>query len=214
VGSVGGAAINWVVILLVLHCSGASADNRSTAREGAKEAYQRGLKQYNLGEYEAALDAFTAAYNLVPDPILLFNTAQCHRQLGHKLKALTLYKSYLRETENRTANAEEVKRLVSSLEQELAREHTTKEAPPQGVQQSQDQQPSTATNGVPPPATTQLAAQQTVKRSEPPRKRAWIFGVVGGALAVGVVAVGLGVGLGTASHERDPSPTIGKGSLQ
>ena len=99
----------------------------------AREAYSRGVKQYNLGEYQYALDAFTTAYNEFPDPILLFNLAQCHRQLGSKQKAITLYRSFLRETNGATANGEEVRRIVAVLEQEIANEQATKRTPPTGV---------------------------------------------------------------------------------
>lgn len=115
-------------VLLVIAASPAEAD-----RAAAKSAYGRAVKQYALGEYEAALEGFTAAYNELPEPALIFNLAQCQRQLGNKQKAVTLYKSYLRETHGTAPNADEVKRITSNLEQDLAREQATKQIPPTGV---------------------------------------------------------------------------------
>jgi tetratricopeptide (TPR) repeat protein len=114
--------------LVVVSLSSAFADQKTVARE----AYQRGMRQYNLGEYQTALEAFTAAYNEVPDPALLFNLAQCHRQLGAKQKAVTLYRSYLRESAN-APNQAEVHRLIAGLEEALAQEKATSSAPPTGA---------------------------------------------------------------------------------
>ncbi|HEX9103865.1 MAG TPA: tetratricopeptide repeat protein, partial [Polyangia bacterium] len=113
------------VIALLLVAAPASAD-----RVSAKQAYERGVKQYNLGEYESALEAFTSAYDQLPDPALLYNLAQCHRQLGHARKAITLYRSYLRESNGAASNAEDVKKLIAELEQQIAREEAAKKTPP------------------------------------------------------------------------------------
>ena len=57
-----------VLLLMMMAGTPALAD-----RAAAKAVYERGLKQYNLGDYQGALDSFAAAYNEVPDARLLFN---------------------------------------------------------------------------------------------------------------------------------------------
>ncbi len=52
----------------------AYADNK----EAAKEAYSEGKRQYDLGEYDAALAAFKKAYLNYEEPVFLFNIAQCY----------------------------------------------------------------------------------------------------------------------------------------
>src|SRR5205085_2780846 len=63
-------------------------------------------------------------------PAFLFNIGQCHRQLGHVQDAITFYRAYLRNLPN-ADNRDEVKELVSKLEQTAAAESATKKAPPQ-----------------------------------------------------------------------------------
>lgn len=57
---------------------------------------QRGTKRYNLGDYQAALEAFKAACLAKPDPVFLFNIAQCHRQLADYGAAEKSYRAFLR----------------------------------------------------------------------------------------------------------------------
>lgn len=108
--------VGAVALCLSLFSGAANADKKA-----AKDAYVRGIKQYNLGEFKAALAAFTDAYNAHPDPSLLFNLGQCHRQLGDRQKAVTLYRSYLRET-GEPPNAVEVRRLIAVIEEALAKD--------------------------------------------------------------------------------------------
>src|SRR5439155_1462257 len=64
--------------------------------EAARAAARKGSSFYDLGKYSEALDSFETAYQRKAVPALLFNIAQCHRQLGHLEQAARVYKSYLR----------------------------------------------------------------------------------------------------------------------
>jgi tetratricopeptide (TPR) repeat protein len=158
---------------------------RAGSRTVARDAYLRGIKQYNLGEYQAALEAFTSAYNEVPDPPLLFNLAQCQRQLGARQKAITLYRSYLRESGGDPANSAEVHRLITSLEEAVAKENAASAAPPAGPIPPR---PPEKKEAEPPPPPV-LAAP--VPTEAPPRRKPLLIAGAGVA-AVGVVAVILG----------------------
>ena len=61
-----------------------------------KELYDEGTKHYDLAEYAAAIESFRASYDLVPQPLLLFDIAQAYRQLHDCEHARAFYKSYLR----------------------------------------------------------------------------------------------------------------------
>ena len=66
------------VILCVLATAALAEDNRSVA----KEAFREAIRYYNLGDFEKALELFKRAYLNYNEPRILFNTAQCERQLG------------------------------------------------------------------------------------------------------------------------------------
>jgi tetratricopeptide (TPR) repeat protein len=61
----------------------------------AKAHYERGQALYQLGEYRRALDEFKEAHIEKADPALLYNIAQCYRQLGDTENALAFYRRYL-----------------------------------------------------------------------------------------------------------------------
>ena len=63
--------------------------------ERAKELFDQGSKNYNLGEYAQALELYKRAYRIKALPAFLFNIAQCHRKLGQHKDAIQMYQSYL-----------------------------------------------------------------------------------------------------------------------
>jgi len=65
-------------------------------KEAAKQAYTEGKRQYDLGEYDAALAAFKKAYLNYEEPVFLFNIAQCYRALGERPAAVRTYRAFLR----------------------------------------------------------------------------------------------------------------------
>lgn len=183
------AWLTWAAVLSLIAWTGRDAAADKTK---ARIHYDRATAQYNLGEYQSALDEFQAAYKEFRDSVLLFNIAQCHRQLGNRQKAITVYKSFLRETEGRTQNAEEVRRIVARLEDEIAKAaenpkatNATPISPPVVLQ----------TN--PSPSLPAIATSSEIP-NEPAKKksRAWVWGVAAGSVVVVGLAVGLGVGLG------------------
>src|SRR5215831_10307221 len=90
----------WALRLVVVMCllmtglypGAAAADDASEARTYVDKA----TASYALGHYAAAAENFEKAFELKPDPALLYNAAQAHRLAGNKERALTLYQSYLR----------------------------------------------------------------------------------------------------------------------
>jgi len=60
--------------------------------------YAEGVRRYNVGEYDAAIDAFKRAYLISNAPSLLYNIAQAYRKKGPRgcEPALEFYRSYLR----------------------------------------------------------------------------------------------------------------------
>src|SRR5256885_5820039 len=85
--------IAWILAAMAVCASaGAGAD---TAAE-AKAHWERGVTAYGLGRFAIAAQEYEAAYELKPQPSLLYNAAQAHRLAGHKAKALLLYQLCVR----------------------------------------------------------------------------------------------------------------------
>src|SRR5438874_2068998 len=52
-------------------------------------------RAYDLGQFDEALRDFSEAYRLKPLPGILFNLAQCHRQMRSYERAAFFYRRYL-----------------------------------------------------------------------------------------------------------------------
>ncbi len=94
--------------------------------EEAKRHFQKAETAYKLGEFKTALQHYEAAYKAWNNPAFLFNMAQAHRQQYtldkkpfHLHKALTLYKTYLREAPQ-PQNEQIVRKIIGELKQILS----------------------------------------------------------------------------------------------
>lgn len=67
------------------------------SKEEAAKRFTEADQNYKLQEFEKALEQFSELYRLTHEPILLFNIAQCHRQMEHLEEALKGYKFFLQE---------------------------------------------------------------------------------------------------------------------
>jgi len=127
----------WTAGLLLLALALAPARVRAEDVEEAKRHFAAAETAYKLGDYLSAITSYEAAYKAMPEPAFLFNIAQAHRQqyaLDHDVKhlhrALSLYKTYLREAD-RARNRETVRKLIDELKQII-----------QAVQDRASQEPS------------------------------------------------------------------------
>lgn len=59
--------------------------------------FEKAQRHYQAGEYTAAIKLFTEAYELVRDPIYLFNLAQSYRKVLDCVKTSEYYERYLAE---------------------------------------------------------------------------------------------------------------------
>jgi tetratricopeptide (TPR) repeat protein len=67
------------------------ADKKSLAKEYVKA----GIAAQKAGDFDTAITMYGKAYQLMPHPVLIFNSAQAHRLAGHKDRAVAMYKRYL-----------------------------------------------------------------------------------------------------------------------
>ncbi len=145
------------------------ADNK----EAAKQAYTEGKRQYDLGEYGVALDAFKRAYLNYEEPVFLFNIAQCYRALGDRPAAVRTYRAFLRNWP-KAPNKEQVERIVAELEAAIAQDQSARAAPPDDtmpprtVEAPKTPPPATTTPAPTPPAEKPTVAMTTPTPTSPP----------------------------------------------
>lgn len=105
----------------------ASADKKT-----ALEHYKKGTTAYNLGKFDQAIGHFEAAYEEHPDPVFLFNIAQCYRQLDNCERSTFFYRRYL-SLKPDAANRDEVEARIKELEQQCEEKDELPKRPPEGT---------------------------------------------------------------------------------
>jgi tetratricopeptide (TPR) repeat protein len=160
-----------VVLGLLTIATPALAAPPDTAR--AQELYRKGMARYNLGDFDAAIEAFKQAYELSEAPGLLFNLAQASRLAGRPRQALHFYKSYLRMWPE-APNREDAELRIRELEP----------APPR--------KPLVVAGPVP----------LSLARAPGPPGRALLWSGIGTASG-GIALLAAGIGLGVASGAAD-----------
>jgi len=83
------------VLLLGLLLSSVPALGADSPTAQARELFTEAQKQFDLGNWEAAIQGFAKAYELRPDPTFLYNMAQAYRRGDNPKRAIDLYKNYL-----------------------------------------------------------------------------------------------------------------------
>lgn len=116
-------------VLLALALAFAPVAARADARSDAKLAYNEAEAEYNLGNFDKALESFEQAYKLARVPAILFNIAQCHRQLNNLDRAASTYRSFIRLDPNNGA-VPQARELLAQVEAALKAQQTAAKAAP------------------------------------------------------------------------------------
>ncbi|HUB05493.1 MAG TPA: tetratricopeptide repeat protein [Myxococcales bacterium] len=179
-----------LVALLALHAvPAARAEGRELARRSARE--------YDLGEYEAALRDGQRAYLLDPQPAILFNLGQAERKLHDWKGAEQMFRNFLRYRPG-AANRRLVEKLIGEMveKQRAAAAHSAVPAPvlivPSPIAPSPGGAPAEAPREEVPSARAPMAAATapaaTVVRVHP-RGHTLAWTLIGGAAALAVASV-------------------------
>jgi tetratricopeptide (TPR) repeat protein len=161
----------------------------------AKQLYDDGVTNYNLGHYDDALTAFEMAYRVRHDAAFLFNIAQCQRQLHRYEDAERSYRAYLRESPNLPATTrEQVQKLIGEMEHAVYEQQSKQ--PPTGTQ-APNASPPGETQPVQSSAPTEQAARPTIEaRATSESRSPWFTSRSGWLLTgIGVAALGVSAGL-------------------
>ena len=121
------AGLGWALAALLLATTGPVW--AQDPKQEAKARYTTGQSHYNLNEFKEALEDFKEAYRLFPDPVFLFNVAQCERQLGNLEEGIQFYRSYLR-NKPKAPNRQEVLRRIEEMQAAIDAKKLASEKPP------------------------------------------------------------------------------------
>jgi tetratricopeptide (TPR) repeat protein len=93
----------------------------------ADQLFEKGQASYQAGQYQEAIEEFKQAYELVKDPVYLFNIAQSYRKVADCINAHDYYEQYLRETPN-AENKDKVNQWLSELQPCVDQRHAEQDA--------------------------------------------------------------------------------------
>jgi tetratricopeptide (TPR) repeat protein len=194
-----------------------AARAETSQREGgdtsvARGHFQRAEAAFSEGRFDQALAGYEAAYKAKPLPGLLFNVAQCHRNLGKQERALFYYRRYL-SLDPRTPNRALVEQLIGESEKKVA---ASRAAPAASASERTEPPPIAAPplplgktgsspTGEPPPRSMSKADRPGAPASaispppvvvetdrprarQPLHRRWWVWAAVGGAVLAGTTA--------------------------
>jgi tetratricopeptide (TPR) repeat protein len=165
VAALGGAAI---VLAGTARAAEDSAGRKDPTLEEARQHAARAKVHYDLGEFEKAAEEYIIVYRLRPLPALLFNIAQSYRGAGLYEKAKQFYRAYLRENPDSQTKAA-VKKALKEIDELLAKERKTREAPPNGIREPPAEVATQrAPAPPPPPSMTTPAPPPGVATTIPP----------------------------------------------
>jgi tetratricopeptide (TPR) repeat protein len=142
-----------------------------TDRARAKDLYRQGTERFQSGDFRAALDLFEQAQRLDPHPVLAYNVARAHENLGELDEAIAAYRRYL-DLDPKASDRGAVEQRITSLQTQRD-ERRTLEQRTQELKAAQQ---------------TAAAAKRSQQRPppDPPSPIPWLI--------AGVGAVGIGVG--------------------
>ena len=126
----GGRALALALGLTILGTTPAWAQD---AAAEAAQHYEKGMSHYNLGRFDDAVKEFSAAFELQPEPILLYNIAQAYRSKGTAEQAIFFYRRYLA-LEPRAKNRADIEKRIKELEDIARRQAAVKDKPPTEIQ--------------------------------------------------------------------------------
>ena len=181
----------------LLLVGGAARADESRAR--ARTLIKSGDTNYRLAKFRAALDDYSAALKLRNHPAIVFNIAQCHRQLADHKKAVFYYKLYLSDWERKKPGTkppyeaevnEHIAHMTRILEQQKAAEARRRRE-----RRGAKERARLATAHKPAPTEMPPPASQPGADSAPPapqKSKLWLVaGITTAAAAAGMLGLGI-----------------------
>jgi tetratricopeptide (TPR) repeat protein len=203
-------AATALVLAVVAACAIGAGAQAAPDNAAAKAAFVEGERSFQLGKFDAAIEAYERAFGIDPQPAFLFNIALAHRrqyeidgQIDHLARARELYRNYLKLEPQNGNNRPGVEKLIAELTAkiDLARgksEALPQRSPPGPVAHPAALKPAAPAVAPAPaalaPATEHPAAVLSAPAGEPeaarPASRKWVIGgTIAAAAVVAVIAI-------------------------
>ena len=116
-----------------------AAPPAQAAKVSAKDAYEQGRREFNLGHYEEARGLFEQAYKLQPVRGLLYNIGQCDRLLGNLEHAKRVYRAFVSESPADDPMVPQVTAKLNEIDSALKAQSTARDSPPSGLSNDKPQ---------------------------------------------------------------------------
>ena len=174
-----------------------SDDKGPASSKQARKFFRQGQRMFAMGRFRKALASYEKAYSLSKHPDILFNMAQCYRNLGDYESAVYHFRTYL-EKKPDASNRKSVLELIEKLEAEIAKADRRKDPPPDDRIKPKPR---------PPKRTKPPKRKKDREASSPIYKRWWFWaGLV-------TVAGGAGVGIYYATSRDNGIPDTSLGNI-
>jgi len=85
--------------------------------EEVKVLFREGVKKYDEGDYESALEKFKEAYSLKQNPKILYNIGWCNSKLGNNVEAIKVFEKFLIDGKDN----KELEGMIEEAKNELGR---------------------------------------------------------------------------------------------
>lgn len=125
---------NAMLLIATLLLGAFAVPFTSTASaQDARELFQRGRGAYETGDFEGAVEAWRAAYELDPRPLLQFNLAQAYERLGRLQESLDAYERFLAAAPSDAEDVPAARIRAAAIQQRLARTGIVLRGGPEGA---------------------------------------------------------------------------------
>src|SRR6185503_12531419 len=122
------ASVALVALIALVGGSASIARADVPAKEASKH-FQRGAALYGEADYRAALVEFRRAYEIAPNPAVLYNIGQTYYQLQNYAAALVALGRYLTEAGSGAAHRREVEQTIDTLQTRVGKVAISTTAP-------------------------------------------------------------------------------------
>jgi len=160
----------------------------------ADALFEKGQASYQSGQYQEAIEQFKQAYELVKDPVYLFNVAQSYRKVADCLNAHDYYEQYLQQAPN-AENKDKVNQWLSELQPCVEQRHNEQDAAKRAEEAERQRKAEEARRA----AEAAKPVPVEVDHGKPLR----VAGIVTGALGVATLGVGIFYGIRGQSIKND-----------
>jgi hypothetical protein len=123
------------LVCLLLGGAASASEHHHHHHEHKADAHvhlEKANKLAGEGKCAAAIKEFTAAYEVLQDPIVLFNRAECYRRLGQNAEAAADYRGFLKGFPA-APNRAEIEARIATLEKPAAPRPPAGAKPPAGA---------------------------------------------------------------------------------